>query len=63
MANDRYSRGQVRSCLTCVHYRQAQMKPPFASNCKERFKAWYTQRGYGPCPHYAESPLGNDDYE
>lgn len=63
MTNDRYSRGQLRSCKTCAHYEQPPYEKPFNSDCKTKLASWYPDRGYAPCPHYAEKPLTDEDYE
>lgn len=60
--NDNYARGQIRSCKTCAHYEQEPLPPPYNSDCKRRFAAWFKERGYAPCPHYAEKRLSEDDY-
>lgn len=62
MKRKTYSREAIRSCKICVHYEQEALPPPYASDCKNRNKAWYQQRGYLPCPQYVEKPLTDDDY-
>ncbi len=52
METDRYGRRQIRSCRTCIHW----------DECRDKYAAWYPRRGYGPCPHYAERPLSDEDY-
>ena len=63
MTHDRYDRRQVRSCKTCLHYDAPPLPPLFASDCKTRLASWYPDRGYSPCPHWAEKPLTDEDYE
>ncbi|MBO5939657.1 MAG: hypothetical protein J6R18_00480 [Kiritimatiellae bacterium] len=62
MNRNPYSRGQVRKCQNSLHFEQEPAPPPFTSDCKTRFAAWYKDRGYAPCPHYQDKPLTDEDY-
>ena len=64
MATDRRVCAPVRSCRICVHYDQppADVGGVAVGDCRSRNAAWWPQRGYGPCPHYVERPLSDEDY-